>query len=122
MLLGRAEKCRRLDPDRCPRWAGLHAGLVVVARAQVALDCQFLAHLTKGIYWLMDIQRPGRGSALQHWERFAPALLARAFLVKVAELVPGIARLDLIFQCHNRNAIVGPAYGADPTPSATFAY
>lgn len=68
----------------------------------------------------MDIQRSGSGSALQHWERFAPALLARAFLEKVAELVPGIARLDLIFQRHNRNVIVGAAFGADATAYATF--
>src|SRR5215472_15869080 len=58
-LFGRAEECRRLDADSCPRRASLHTRLVVVTRAQVALDCQFLAHLTKSIYRLMDIQMPG---------------------------------------------------------------
>src|SRR6266576_6697628 len=111
-VLCRAEKRRGLDADCSAGWAGLHACLVIITCAQVALDGQFFTHLPKSIKGLVRTERSRSSSALRHGKRFSTAFLTCSFLKEVAELVQAFARIKLVFERHNRNVVIGATFSA----------
>ena len=69
----------------------------------------------------MDVQRAWGG----HWQQLVSTFLARAFGEEAAELLPGSSspiyrgRCVFFFERHNRDVIVGAAFGTDATADAT---
>src|SRR5579885_173669 len=118
-FLRRAKEFGRLDTESGAGRACLYAGLIVVARAQIALDRDFLAHLVIGIERLASGERAGSNGGSGH-RQLAPALLTRAARKETAKTLPACRSGSLLFQRHNGNVVVGTAFGADAAADAAF--
>src|SRR5689334_19840373 len=110
-LLRRTKKLRRLDANRCAGRTGLDAGLIIIARAKIAFDCQLLAHLIE--------RRIAVCVSAQHRQLSAFWPAGRA-TEELTEALPGRAIACHLIHIDDRDGSIRAAFGADSAADAVL--